>query len=360
MKILGLILCFFFGISFQSHCQDGPGSVGSTDGTSSLKMWLKSSDLADDINEGELVLNWKDNSGSSNHVQTTPQIAPTWEKNEDNPFLGVRFYGNEYLQTAATSTDFSPTHATIFIVSSGLNTGTPISIANNSWNDEILMFNQQIYHHSFSGNFTYTDIDCTTVVPSQEISISCGVFGTSPNDLTYIFNGMEGTNELNQAGEPQDYNIIDRLVTIGQRDQFVSSEFFVGFIYEVIVYNSKLTEDEIFRVEEYLRCRYDLEPTICESLNDEACVITAVQNFDNKLNINLSPNPASQILNISSNINKIDQLNYFIYDLSGQEISKVTISNNQTKIDISELNAGIYFIKIQLDNQYEIQKFIVE
>ena len=74
--------------------------------------------------------------------------------------------------------------------------------------------------------------------------------------------------------------------------------------------------------------------------------------------IKLYPNPTSQMLNISSNIN-FNGLQ--VVDLQGRIVYNQTIGNlsSSTRINISELNAGIYFVKIS-NNQGVIstQRFI--
>lgn len=57
------------------------------------------------------------------------------------------------------------------------------------------------------------------------------------------------------------------------------------------------------------------------------------------------PNPTSEILNINST-NKLIGADYSIYNLIGKEILKGTITNENTSINISQLNAGRYLIAI--------------
>lgn len=78
----------------------------------------------------------------------------------------------------------------------------------------------------------------------------------------------------------------------------------------------------------------------------------AADNFSkNKLQI--FPNPASDILNITKVSNSA---NYNIYNTSGQLVSQGKISNN--KVNVSKLAKGIYFIEVQEKGQSSKAKFI--
>jgi len=58
------------------------------------------------------------------------------------------------------------------------------------------------------------------------------------------------------------------------------------------------------------------------------------------------PNPASDQLTIRSNeyIREVEVLN-----LTGQVISSKTVNNNETVINVSDLNRGLYFIKVRTE-----------
>lgn len=72
-----------------------------------------------------------------------------------------------------------------------------------------------------------------------------------------------------------------------------------------------------------------------------------------KINLQIFPNPASDILNITQ---VSSSANYNIYNASGQLVSKGNISNN--KVNVSKLPKGIYFIEVQEKGQSSKVKFI--
>lgn len=70
-----------------------------------------------------------------------------------------------------------------------------------------------------------------------------------------------------------------------------------------------------------------------------------------KLPFSIFPNPTNSIINIQSteNINSIFILN---------EYGQVIRESNKKLIDVSDLNSGVYFIKIESNESSSIQKFI--
>jgi len=87
---------------------------------------------------------------------------------------------------------------------------------------------------------------------------------------------------------------------------------------------------------------------------DMGCYEFGAVSFINNLiseNINIYPNPTNGIINFDKvgNITKVE-----ITDISGKIVK--TFSNKN--IDISELNSGIYFLKIKTDNETVVTKVI--
>ncbi|MES2761985.1 MAG: T9SS type A sorting domain-containing protein [Bacteroidota bacterium] len=73
------------------------------------------------------------------------------------------------------------------------------------------------------------------------------------------------------------------------------------------------------------------------------------------------PNPAKSGITIASTINGILKINYEIVDVLG----KVLIQNMHTgsekfSINITDLNSGIYFLRLQVNNSFVIKKFVKE
>ena len=81
-------------------------------------------------------------------------------------------------------------------------------------------------------------------------------------------------------------------------------------------------------------------------------------------NIQLYPNPANTSVTISLKSLKGENTSISIIDMLGREIKSTTYQNlqaenNKIKLDITELNNGIYFICINNTKSF-IRKLVVE
>lgn len=100
-----------------------------------------------------------------------------------------------------------------------------------------------------------------------------------------------------------------------------------------------------------------INPSLCSA--NRACVELIIPNTlntkefeSNKFDIKLYPNPASNLVEVSSKEN-IEQLSLF--NLSGQLVKEV---ENSKTIDISELPEGIYILKLSIPNSTFTKKLI--
>jgi photosystem II stability/assembly factor-like uncharacterized protein len=82
--------------------------------------------------------------------------------------------------------------------------------------------------------------------------------------------------------------------------------------------------------------------------------VTGVNDLKDKLNVQIFPNPASDVLNIDTK----DPLSVLqVFDINGREI--MTEFNPTNSIKINELNTGVYFIKLfDKKGRFTTQKFI--
>lgn len=85
--------------------------------------------------------------------------------------------------------------------------------------------------------------------------------------------------------------------------------------------------------------------------------ITATQPELEKGTFNLYPNPASETLHIS--MQDGNAISGMIYNALGKNVFTFSIKTYETQIDIHKLEAGIYFVKIKLENgEIVVRKFV--
>ncbi|HOE39890.1 MAG TPA: T9SS type A sorting domain-containing protein [Bacteroidales bacterium] len=103
------------------------------------------------------------------------------------------------------------------------------------------------------------------------------------------------------------------------------------------------------------------------SINETATPTSFIMNKDKNINvlfqlensvviqesankITLYPNPAKNIVNISSN-NSIEKIS--VYDILGKNILTINPNNSKSVVNINDLNKGLYFIKVKTENGSE-------
>jgi hypothetical protein len=88
---------------------------------------------------------------------------------------------------------------------------------------------------------------------------------------------------------------------------------------------------------------------------------TGINNFTSSSNVSVSPNPAFEILNVRLPEN-VRGVKYQIHDAIGKltcEESKLLSSSSAgNSIDISDLQAGIYFLQLKMSDQIVTKKFL--
>jgi hypothetical protein len=82
-------------------------------------------------------------------------------------------------------------------------------------------------------------------------------------------------------------------------------------------------------------------------------------------NISIFPNPTSNILNIQYTLTQSSEVKFELYDLIGKSVKTIVDLNNQlnntyeTSVSLSDLDSGIYFIKITLNKEEQIVKICI-
>jgi hypothetical protein len=97
------------------------------------------------------------------------------------------------------------------------------------------------------------------------------------------------------------------------------------------------------------------------SMTASACSTLGLDEVTLSHNISIYPNPAKNSLNIIATSNLQLEL-ATIYDVRGRQVisKELNSSNSLNTIDVTQLQTGVYFIKIDLDTISTTKKFIVE
>jgi hypothetical protein len=109
------------------------------------------------------------------------------------------------------------------------------------------------------------------------------------------------------------------------RENSILGRYFLGKLDDIGIWNRALTQTEITKL---------------YSSNT-----TSIQETIEKENFKVYPNPASNQINLRTNIRLIDA-NYSLTDLLGNTLLSGKISNENTSIEIENLSKGIYFLNV--------------
>jgi glucose/arabinose dehydrogenase len=78
--------------------------------------------------------------------------------------------------------------------------------------------------------------------------------------------------------------------------------------------------------------------------------------------LTIAPNPAQNELNLSLNLNASGSLNIQIFDVSGRVVKEWNEASangmHNTLLDVSDLTNGIYNLKVTINNQAQVKKFV--
>ena len=86
-------------------------------------------------------------------------------------------------------------------------------------------------------------------------------------------------------------------------------------------------------------------------------LVDAINDVTLANSINLMPNPADDYIELSINSN-VEVKEAVVYNAFGQMIQKVELTDNHARIDLSDMAAGMYFVRVNGDNVSATKKFI--
>ena len=90
-----------------------------------------------------------------------------------------------------------------------------------------------------------------------------------------------------------------------------------------------------------------------DSVGNYGISITSLKNIElDNLEITIFPNPSTDYININlSSELDINKFYFKIMDVNGNEVLKNTIYYHHSKINISNLSAGLYFLQLYNENR---------
>ncbi len=182
---------------------------------------------------------------------------------------------------------------------------------------------------SYKGNNLY--IDNLSVIPDFNLY--------SPDDLEINKLGANweltwDDNSINETGF-----IIQ---TSPDGEVFTNLDTTLVNIEEYVIQSTGGISESFYRVVALGVNNYVSEPSDAISLNPLSL------DFDDGSSVKLWPNPASSIITIQSD--KSIKCNYTLFNLSGKQIMSGSFDDSELSLNISNLNPGVFIIKLDVDN----------
>ena len=157
---------------------------------------------------------------------------------------------------------------------------------------------------------------------------------TSISSIDYNIHLIKTDENINEVCDAVPYSVNDSVITLA-----MTSKTFIESVLSVNVLSGAIVGNSLF-----------IENTLCD---------TTINNIQNRISngISIYPNPTNKYIRISSDNNKSYQVKLF--DFKSNEILNIISAPNE-KISLSELERGIYLIKvIQNDKVLKTQKIIL-
>ena len=201
-----------------------------------------------------------------------------------------------------------------------------------------------IIKHDVCISSIITPIDPISIAGNQTVSVKIKNLGTTPEISIPVYYQVNALTPVTQTWSG----------TLAHGDS-VTYNFTTTFAIPV--------------VSPFTLCAYTKLTTDQDTTNDKVCksihsVVGINENSLSNANIILSPNPAYDKLNINCNNIKIGKTNFSICDLQGKKLytEEINITSNSynKNINVNQLKAGIYFLKIENESGTFNNKFIIE
>lgn len=265
MKNIYIFLVFIASFSFG---QTGPAGVGSTDGTSDLKLWLNAQNV---VVSGSSITTLNDLSGySSNLIQSTagsqPQLNTSWQ----NAMPSMTFDGTgDFLEDADGENYINGENAfTVFIVFQSDIVGTDNGLF-NSQNPDGGDDSFSLRYDDAGASGGQNDVLKGATGGSNQFETAANTQTSTPQIVTYYWTSpslpavnFQGQATTMSAGGASNGPIAGATTfMLGKGTKDIGSSGWDGEIAEYIYFDVELNSAQIRLVENYLSSKYDIALT---------------------------------------------------------------------------------------------------
>lgn len=273
MKCYILILITFFSFNLMQS-QTGPGGVGTTDGTSSLKIWYNTTNGG--VSTTGTSIDGITNSAGIPALDLTETGGqrPTLVANSVNGVDAISFSGSNRLQTGLTLTtsNFIVNQASSFVVNAADNTSQRSCVYTTS----PLVGGSRFTNHIPWNNTVYFDIGvCCSANARIQVgglsgltSYSYWSYDADPSTGKQLY--RNGTLLQSRANTTSVTNHASYRFNLGGNTSGTAG--YVGDLTEVIIFNAKVNTAQRIIIENYLAAKYGLTGSANDLYNEDNVV----------------------------------------------------------------------------------------
>ncbi len=190
-----------------------------------------------------------------------------------------------------------------------------------------------------------------------------GYGGTITSNYVYTAdtytNGVCGSSPWNESGVPGDRRMILSSgpfnLNAGQMQE-VEYAFVTSFDSSVAGGGGSMSVAKLKTDIQKINAFYN-------TVNKPNCLqsqVTGITKIAVQNDFNVYPNPAKSLIYVSTTIEGVAKTQYEIVDVLGKVIMSNENTSGKFSININELNSGIYFLRLQINNSVVVKKFVKE
>jgi len=170
------------------------------------------------------------------------------------------------------------------------------------------------------------------------------------NGLKYLFSNNTTTYAINEIGVKDSYNSNKLLINenLYLRELDIMTERF----------NTEMDflEVKVLELDNKLYICSQQSIMVIDKAN--LGLVSSIEDNEDQNQINVYPNPVTDLLNVNIDLSNGEKTNYKIFDLNSKIVNSNELLNNQ--IDVSNLIKGVYILEINNSNNTNKIKFIKE
>ena len=201
----------------------------------------------------------------------------------------------------------------------------------------VVLYNQEDMSSISSTNLLTFTTDCNAVPPTCNAPTNLNVGNITDNSATVTWTA---------GGSETSWDVEYKLHSASQWQQTTVAQTSFNI--------TGLTASSNYDVRVKALCGANLES---EFVSTTFTTTVGIDDLNFAQNINLLPNPADNYIDLRVNSN-VAVKEALVYNAFGQLIQTVELTDNHARINLSEMAAGMYFVRVNGDNISATKKFI--